>query len=124
MNKDLNVFVDEYIALCGQLCKKAEDYTRENVVMHNRAIKKLYSLKKRAHADRDFAEIMYHALLTHNDMYVQQDAATECLFLDIHIATSLKILREISRGREKKAAMGAKRTLLIWERKLNPSDPF
>lgn len=124
MNKDLNVFVNEYIALCGQLCKKAEDYTRENVVKHNRAIKKLNSLKKRAHADCDFTEKMYHTLLTYNDMYVQQDAATECLFLGIHIATSLEILKKISRGRERMAAMGAKRALLIWEGKLNPSDPF
>ena len=124
MNKDLNKFVDEYIALCGQLCQKAEDYTRENVVTHNRAVKKLNSLKERAHVDRDFAEKMYHALLTHNDMYVRQDAATECLFLNIHIATSLEILKKISRGKERMAAMGAKRTLLIWEGKLDPRDPF
>lgn len=124
MNKDLNKFVDEYIALCGQLCQKAEDYTKENIVTHNRAIKKLNTLKERAHADRDFAEKMYLALLTYNDMYVRQDAATECLFLGIHIATSRKILKEISRGKERMAAMGAKRTLLIWEGKLNPMDPF
>ena len=47
MNKDLNKFVDEYIALCEQLCQKAEDYTRENVVTHNRAVKKLNSLLPR-----------------------------------------------------------------------------
>lgn len=124
MNNDLNEFVDEYIALCGQLCKKAEDYTRENVVTHNRAIKKLNALKDRAHADRYFAETMYHALLSQNDMYVRQDAATECLLLNIHISTSLEILKEISQGRDKTAALVAKRTLLIWEGKLNPNDPF
>lgn len=124
MNNDLNVFVNEYITLCGQLCKNIEDYTKENVVKHNMAIKKLNSLKERAHADSDFAKKLYHTLLTNNDMYVQQDAATECLFLDIHIATSLKILKKISQGKEKMAAMRAKRTLLIWEGKLNPSDPF
>ena len=124
MNKELSKFVDEYIALCGQLCQKAEDYTRENVATHNRAVKKLNSLKERAHADLNFAEKMYHALLTHNDMYVRQDAATECLFLDIHVATSLEILKKISRGKERMAAMGAKRTLLIWKGKLNPNDPF
>ena len=117
-------FVDEYILLCTQLCKKADDYTKENVAKHNKAMKKLNVLRKEMYNDIQFAERVYKALLYHPEVYVQQSAATDCLRLNIHTNDSVKILKNICKQGDRMSSMSAKRTLLIWEGKLNPNDPF
>ena len=124
MKLKTNNYVDEYIMLCSQLCKKAEDYTKEKVAKHNIAMRKLTKLKEGMYIDDQLTENVYSILLNCEDGYVQQTAATDCLLLNIHVDTSVEILKKISRGGNRMSAMGAKRTLLIWEGKLSPSDPF
>ena len=119
-----NNYVDEYIVLCSQLCKKAEDYTKEKVSMHNSAMRRLNKLKKSMYVDNELTKDVYRVLLDCKDTYVQQTAATDCLRLNIYIDLSVSILKKICRYGDRTSAMGARRTLLIWEGKLNPSDPF
>ena len=120
----INDCVEEYIMLCSQLCKKAEDYTKEKVARHNVAMKKLNKLKKNMYMVPELAENVYRVLLNCEESYVQQTAATDCLMINIHVDASVKILKRISSCGDRMSAMGAKRTLLIWEGKLSPSDPF
>ena len=124
MKLKTNDYVDEYIILCSQLCKKAEDYTKEKVAKHNMAMKKIEKLKKHMYLDAQLTESVYSILLNCKDPYVQQTAATDCLLLKIHVDASVKILKSISRCGDRMSAMEAKRTLLIWKGKINPSDPF
>lgn len=51
-------------------------------------------------------------------------AATECLSIKIHTKCALRILKEISKKGSRMSAMESKRTLLIWNRKINLNDPF
>lgn len=51
-------------------------------------------------------------------------AATECLSIKIHTKCALRILKEISKKGSRMSAMASKRTLLIWNRKINLNDPF
>ena len=124
MKYDLNYCVDEYIALCSRLCRKPEDYTKEKVAMHNKCMKKLNALKKDMYTDVQLTECVYSVLLNHKDIYVQQSAATDCLTLNIHISKAIGILKWIIQHGDRMSAMGAKRTLLIWEGKIRASDPF
>lgn len=124
MKLKTNNYVKEYIMLCSQMCKMPEDYTKENVKRHNIAMRKLNKLKESIHIDNELTENVYRILLECEDAYVQQTAATDCLQLNIYVDDSVEILKKISRCGDKMSAMGAKRTLLIWEGKLNPRDPF
>ena len=124
MNTKIANYADEYIVLCSQLCQKAEDYTKEKVAEHNRAMKKLSKLKNDMYKDLRLTESVYSTLLSNEDAYVQQTAATDCLLLNIHVGTSVKILKKVYRCGDRMSAMGAKRTLLIWEGKLSPDEPF
>ena len=117
-------YVNEYVKLCSQLCKKEEDYTKENILLHNKAMKRLIKLKEKMYLDSQITSDVYDKLLCSNDPYIKQDAATECLSLRIHTDASLAILKEIVRSGERMSAMSAKRTLLIWEGKLDPDSPF
>lgn len=116
--------VDKYVILCSQLCKTEEDYTKEKVSKHNIAMRKINKLKKSMYANPQLAEGVYGILLKCEDIYIQQTAATDCLLLKIHIDESIKILKRISKCSNRMLSMGAKRTLLIWEGKLNPYDPY
>lgn len=124
MNKITIKYVEYYIKLDSQLCKKKEDYIKEKVAKHNKAMKKLLALKEQIKADKYIAEQVYCLLLCCNDTHVRQSAATDCLSLNIHIEESLQILKDICKNGDRMAAMGAERTLLIWEGKLNPNSPF
>ena len=55
-------YVDEYITLCSQLCKKAEDYTKEKVSMH----KALLRVVRVQGFCRKTAKTL-HILLAHRD---------------------------------------------------------
>lgn len=124
MNNELSKIIEKYIFLCSQMCKCADDYTKEKVAKHNKAMKALIQLKKKLHADANLTEQVYAVLLKSKDIYVRQSAATECLSLNIYTEESAKILKEICLQGNRMAAMGARRTLLIWEGKLDPNDPF
>lgn len=124
MELTINNCVDEYVLLCSQLCKNEEDYTKEKVSKHNAAMRKLNKLKKNMNTDSQLTESVYSLLLNCEDIYVQQSAATDCLLLKIHIDTSVKILKKVSRSRNRMLSMEAKRALLIWKGKIGPYDPF
>ena len=117
-------YVDEYVSLCTKLCQKAEDYTPKNVAQHNKAMGELSQLRQALHADPDLAKAVYAILLTHEDGYVQQSAASACLSLNIHAKESVRVLKHIKRHGDSMSATAAKRTLLIWEGKLDPSEAF
>ncbi len=123
MNKMIEFF-DEYVKYVSQLCKKQEDYTKEKVAKHNKAVKNLLILKKQIKADKIIANEVYDLLLCYDDTNVQQSAATDCLSLNIHIDKSLQILKNVSKNGDTMSSMSAKRTLLIWEGRLNPNSPF
>ena len=110
--------------LCSQFCKEAEDYTKENVANHNKAIKKMNTLKKNIHDNAQLKEAVYGILLSNEDTYVRQSAATDCLLMGIHIDAAVQILKNICKYGDRMSAMGAKRALLIWEGKLDPNDPY
>ena len=74
--------------------------------------------------DSQLTESVYSLLLNCEDIYVQQSAATDCLLLKIHIDASVKILKKVSRSRNRMLSMEAKRALLIWKGKIGPYDPF
>jgi len=124
VNSKVDHYVDEYIMLCAQMCKKAEDYTKEKVAVHNKAVQKMHTLQENMRVDPQFAERVYSVLLNSDDAYVQQSAATACLFSNIHIRTAVKILKRIRRRGDRMSAMAAKRNLLIWKGKLSPDEPF
>ena len=124
MKSNTNNYVDKYIMLCSQLCKTVEDYTNKKVAKHNRAVKKLIKLKEQMYADDELTEKVYKILLSYEDTHVQQSAATDCLRLNIYTYTSVKILKSIIQNGDRMSAMGAERTLLIWEGKLSPDKPF
>ena len=116
--------IDQYIGLCDLMCKEESDYTSEKVKLHNKAMKQMQILTQKLSADIDLANKVYAVLLQHEDRFIQQSAATECLSIKIHTKRALCILKEISRKENRMAAMAAKRTLLIWKGKINPHDPF
>ena len=124
MKSNTNNYVDKYIMLCSQLCKTVEDYANVKVAKHNRAVKKLIKLKEQMYADDELTEKVYKILLSYEDTHVQQSAATDCLRLNIYTNTSVKILKSIIQNGDRMSAMGAERTLLIWEGKLSPDKPF
>ena len=117
-------FVDEYIHLCSELCKDADEYTKERVRRHNQAMRQLIALKTEISKEADAAPDVYSVLLNHPDPFIQQCAATDCLELNIHVKQSVRLLKRIARSRNKMRAMPAKRTLLIWKGKKDPSAPF
>lgn len=124
MKSKTNSYVDEYIMHCSELCKKVEDYTKEKVAQNNRAVKKLNKLRENMHMDIELTKEVYKILLNYEDIHIQQSAATDCLRLNIYTNTSVKILKSISQSGDRMSAMGAERTLLIWEGKLSPDKPF
>jgi hypothetical protein len=84
----------------------------------------LSQLRQALHADPDLAKAVYAILLTHEDGYVQQSAASDCLSLNIHTKEAVHILKRIKRYGDSMSSMAAKRTLLIWEGKLDPAAPY
>lgn len=116
--------IQKYISLCDLMCKEDADYTTQKVRTHNQAMKKMQSLTRNLSSDISLADNVYAVLLRHEDSFIQQSAATECLSLNIHIEDALSILKQISKKGNRMAAMAAKRTLLIWNGQLNPNDPF
>lgn len=126
MNAKADSYAKEYIMLCSQLCKKAEDYTKIKVRKHNKAIDKLNQIREEMSKDQELTEEVYRILLGCEDSYVQKSAASDCLRLNIHVHTkiALKIIKKTIRHGDRMAAMGATRTLKIWKGKLDPNDPF
>ncbi len=116
--------IEKYINLCDMMCKEELDYTKEKVKIHNNAMRKMQNLTKGLRSDILLANKVYAVLLQNKDSFIQQSVATECLSLKIHIEASLSILKNISRKGSRMAAMAAKRTLLIWDGKIDPNDPF
>ena len=123
MPNEVKKLVDEYVSLCSKLCQKAEDYTPKNVAQHNKAMGELSQLRQALHASPALAKEVYAGLLTHEDSYVQQSAASDCLSLNIHTKEAVHILKRIKRYGDSMSSMVAKRTLLIWEGKLDPAAP-
>jgi predicted nucleic acid-binding OB-fold protein len=125
--KNMNIeekLIEEYIRLCNLMCKEASDYTNEKVKVHNNAMKQMQSLTQTLRADMDLASKVYAVLLEHEDCFIRQSAATECLSIKIHTKHAISILKEIGKKGNKMAAMAAKRTLLIYKGKMNPDAPF
>ena len=123
MNEE-TVLVEKYINLCSLLCKDEEDYSRDRIKIHNKAMAELKRLADEIGADMPLAAKVYETLLYSQDAFIQQSAATDCLQLKIHINQAIKTLKRIQKNGGRMAAMTAKRTLLIWNGKLNPDDPF
>ena len=96
MNAKADSYAKEYIMLCSQLCKKAEDYTKIKVRKHNKAIDKLNQIREEMSKDQELTEEVYRILLGCEDSYVQQSAASDCLRLNIHVHTkiALKIIKK------------------------------
>lgn len=124
MNNVIRLFED-YIKYHSKLCNKREDYySKKNVLIHNKAMRKLIALREEIAADMDTANEVYKLLLSCENIYVQQSAASDCLKLNIHVDQSLQILKDIIENGDRMQSMAAKRMLLIWEGKLDPNSPF
>ena len=117
-------YVQTYVNLCSLLCKEPEDYSPENVIVHNQAMKELLRLTESLQKDMLLALDVYAALLEHEDIYVRHAAATDCLSLNIHIKRAVRVLKIICWTGSKSSKMAAKRVLKIWRKKLTPDQPF
>lgn len=118
-------YVYEYVSLCGQMCKSADDYTsQKNVRQHNQAMTKMMRLTEQLRDDISVARVVYGELLDYEDLFVRQCAASDCLGLGIHTDQAVKVLKMICRKDDRMAAMAAKRSLAIWKGKLDPNSAF
>ena len=117
-------YIDEYVSLCGQMCKSAEDYTNQNVKRHNHAMKDMLRLVDQLHKDTQLLLSVYNELLKHEDMFVKHCAAADCLRFGVHTDQAVKVLKMVCRKGDRMEAFAAKRSLKIWEGKLDPNDPF
>ena len=124
MSREIYRYVEKYIELCSLLCKHEADYTKENIKIHNKAMKELNKLIAEISNDIEKAKCMYEVLLSQEDVHIKQLAATDCLNFNIYVKEAVKILKKISTSGNRMASMGAKRTLRIWKGELDPSDPF
>jgi len=120
---DVQVIVDQYIRLCSQLCQKPSDYTKENVRKHNKAMRELLRLTDKIKRSPEIMGAVFSVLLNQSDAYVRQNAATTCLNMGIHTAKAVGILEQISKSKDRMAAMGAQRTLRIWKGELDANSP-
>jgi hypothetical protein len=120
----MNRYLDAYVMLCGQLCKTADDYTKQNVKRHNQAMTELMRLSEQLCDAMPLAMAVYSELLKHTDLHVKHCAASDCLRIGIHTHQAVKVLKMICRRGDRMAAMAAKRSLEIWNGKLNPNAPF
>lgn len=124
MNNVIRLF-DDYIKYHSRLCNEMEDYySKRKVLVHNKAMRKLIALREEIAADMDAANEVYKLLLSYENMYVQQSAASDCLNLNILVDQSLQILKDRIKNGDRMHSMAAKRVLLIWEGKLDPNSPF
>ena len=117
-------YVEKYISLCSMLCKSPDDYNKNKVNNHNKAIRKLITLREELSKNDILSYKVYSILLENADIYIRQSAATECLNLNIHIEKSEQLLEYIIQKGERMASMGAERTLKIWRGEIKPTDPF
>ena len=117
-------YIDEYVLLCGQLCKAADDYTKQKVKQHNQAMLKLLQLTEELCDDMPMAMEVYDELLKHEDLHIKHYAASDCLRIGIHTRQAVKVLKMVCRKGNRIAAMAAKRSLAIWKGKLDPNEPF
>ena len=113
-----------YMEISSQLCKKPSDYTKEHIRRHNRAMKERMGLAETIAGNLTLAQQVYRILLSQNDLYIRQSAATDCLNLGIHTVQSVEILTEISGSQNRMAAMGAQRALAVWRGEISASEPF
>lgn len=88
---------DEYkqaiISLNSQFCKKPGDYTKENVIVHNAAAKKLNLIEKALTKDIEMAMLVYGELMESEDNFTRTNAAAWSLELKVNTKKAVRVLR-------------------------------
>ena len=108
--------MENYEAQFIALCLDCDEYTKEGVRRHNRAVKKLSALYRNLEEDKSFAEELYGRLLLHSDERVRSTAAAHCLGMNIHLSEAKATLRDIAANSPAPfARFNAETTLQIWE---------
>ena len=125
MEYNVESYIEKYVLLCSKMCKKPDDYLdKKNVKKHNEAMKSLNKLTEELYKNTQLSCEVYYVLLNCEDDYVKMCAAADCLKLEIYVKDALKILKRISRSKDKMASMSAERILLVYKGKLAPDEPF
>lgn len=88
INKEKDKFI--------QLCKETEDYSKNGVKKHNKAMKELLLVFNEFEKNRDLALDFYRELLDNDDERVRDHAAAHCLRMEIHLDKAQSILANIS----------------------------
>jgi len=108
----INKYFDKYIELCLQL----DDYTKEGVKKHNKAMKQLAKLFNEIKENRWLAEELYDRLLSYQDERVRAIASAHCLGMNVHIDKAKKCLENISKtSNEPLSRFSAEMTLRTWK---------
>ncbi len=108
----INEYMKKYIELCSEL----DDYSKEGVKKHNKAMKKLAKLFHKLEDDKKLAAEVYDNLMIHGDERVRATAAAHSLGLNVNLTKAQKVLKEIMRNSpEPLSRFNAEMTLKVWK---------
>lgn len=108
--------IDEYIKKYIELCFELDDYSKEGVKKHNKAMKKLAKLFRQLEDDKELATVVYDSLMNHGDQRVRATAAAHSLGLNVNLTKAQKVLKEIMQNSpEPLSRFNAEMTLQVWK---------
>lgn len=109
-------YIEKFINLCTILCKKKEDYTKTNILKHNKAMKKLAEIYNKLSNDKNNAEIIYNKLMNTDDENTRAIAASHSLSLNINLDKAQEVLNNIIENNNNPfEKFNAEMTLKVWK---------
>ena len=107
---------DEYIKKYIELCSELDDYSKEGVKKHNKAMRRLAKLFHQLENDKELATVVYESLMNHSNQRVRLTAAAHSLGLNVNLSLAEKVLKEISfNSHEPLSRFNAEMTLQVWK---------
>jgi hypothetical protein len=106
---------DDYKKKYVELCMELDDYSKEGVKKHNKAMKILATLFHQLENDKKVAEVLFEQLMAFDDERVKAVAAAHSLGLNINLNKAQKTLKDIIKSSsEPLSRLNAEMTLQVW----------